>query len=89
MIKRVLFDLLLLSLIFFVSWWTILVLIAVGVFKFPAYFEAILFGVIIDLLYGTVVSFGSGVIGLFSALFVFIVMVRVKYAVRPAYSTKL
>ena len=89
MIKRVLFDLLLLFLIFFVSWWIILVLLAFGVFKFPVYFEAILFGVIIDLLYGTVVSFGFGVIGLFSTLFVFIVMVRVKYAVRPAYSTKL
>lgn len=83
--KRILFDLILLVLAFCVPWWLTLVLVAVGTFKFPFYGEAVLFGVLIDLLYGTVTSYGFGLAGFILALGIFATMFRFRDAVRPAY----
>lgn len=86
MAMRVLFNLVLLTLAFCATWWVVLILVAVGVFIFPFYGEALLFGIIIDLLYGTAVSFGFGAVGFVLTFIIFMVMIRVKYAVRPAYN---
>jgi len=56
--------------------------IALGVFIFPFYGEAILFGVLADLLYGTNILYGFGIIGLVSSVIIFTAMLRIKKAIR-------
>lgn len=61
--------------------------IAIGAFVFKFYIEAILFGVIMDLLYGSAASFGYGLVGIVLSIVIFLAMPRVNEAVRPAYRT--
>lgn len=82
--KRILFDFILFALAFYAPWWVTLVFVAIGVFKFPFYSEAILFGVLLDLLYGTTTAYGFGAVSLALAFVIFIITLRVKSAVRPA-----
>lgn len=82
MTKRVLFDLLILVSIIYLPWWTMLLFVACGAFVFDFYVEALAFGIIFDLMYGTIDSsmYGIGIFVVCTALF--FIMPCVKDSVR-------
>ncbi len=80
--KRVLFDLVLLATLFYLPWWCLFTFVAIGVYLFPFYGEAIVFGFLLDLLYGTNILYGFGIIGLVSSLGIFLIVLRIKKAIR-------
>ncbi|MBI5400968.1 MAG: hypothetical protein HZB12_02545 [Candidatus Yonathbacteria bacterium] len=81
--KRILFDLVVLATVFYAPWWLSFALIAAGAFNFSFYAEAVVFGALIDLLYGTALSFGLGIIGFIFAIVIFVMMRYAKSTVRP------
>lgn len=80
--KRLVFSLVLLAGVFLAPWWLVVITIAVGVYIFPFYGEAIIFGTLIDLLYGASTSLGYGILGLVVAVGILVVVPRIKSAVR-------
>lgn len=80
--KRIVFDIFVLVMVLCSSWWVSLCLVGIGAFIFGSYFEAILFGIIVDLLYGTATSFGFGMVGLVAGFVMFLIMPRIKSLVR-------
>lgn len=42
----------LLGAVFYAPWWFVLVLAFIGAYFYPPYYEIILFGVLVDILYG-------------------------------------
>lgn len=83
--KRILFNLFILAGVLWAPWWVTLFFVIAGVFIFKFYYEAIFFGVVSDLLYGTVTSFGFGMIGLVTAFAILFFVPRVKDAIRPTH----
>lgn len=81
MIKRIFFDFLLFGAVFYTPWWFVALLAFVGAFLFPSYYEIIIAGILVDLLYGTAHS-ARGVFGLIVALVLFVVARRLRMAVR-------
>ncbi len=82
MTKRILFNFILLGVIFYTPWWAVAILAFVGAFLFPSYYEIILAGVFFDLLYGISAHPVRGVLGLVVAIVLFAVARRLKRAVR-------
>lgn len=85
MIKRIIFDLVLLSAIFYTPWWVAAALAFVCVFLIPRYYEILVFGLLVDLLYGTSMSTFYGMAGTIGAIILFLVGEFAKKVVRPAY----
>ncbi|MEK7569004.1 MAG: hypothetical protein AAB497_02730 [Patescibacteria group bacterium] len=82
MTKRIFFNLLLLGAIFYTPWWAVAVIAFVGAFLFPSYYEIIMAGVLVDLLYGIQGHMMRGVLGLVVAVALFVVARHFKQAVR-------
>ena len=82
MTKRIFFNLLLLGAVFYTPWWAVAVIAFVGAFLFPSYYEIIMAGVFVDLLYGTQAHMMRGVLGLIVTLALFIVARYFRQAVR-------
>ncbi len=53
MISRILIDIFIFLSILFFPWWITVILVIWGVFLFDNFYEALLAGLLIDLLYGT------------------------------------
>lgn len=82
MTKRIFFNLLLLGAVFYTPWWFVALLAFIGAFLFPSYYEIIIAGILVDLLYGTQVHMMRGVWGLAVALVLFVTARQLKQAVR-------
>lgn len=85
MVKRIIFDLLLLGAIFYTPWWVAALLAFVCVFLIPRYYEILVFGLLVDLLYGTSVSTLYGMVGTVGAVALFFTGEFAKKIVRPTY----
>lgn len=82
MTKRIIFNLLLLGVIFYTPWWVVATVAFIGAFLFPSFYEIILAGVLFDLLYGISSHPMRGALGLVVAIVLFVVARRLKRAVR-------
>lgn len=80
--KRIIFDLVLLIAIFYVPWWVIGIAAFIGVFMYPLYYEIIIVGVILDILYGAHLYPISGTYNTLSAIVIFFVASYLRKAVR-------
>lgn len=83
--KRIIFDLFLLSAIFYTPWWVAASLAFVCVFLIPHYYEILAFGLLVDLLYGTSTSALYGMVGTIGAIVLFFAGEFAKKMVRPTY----
>lgn len=84
MMKRALFDITLFLTILFAPWWLALLIAIYGVFYFTFYYEVLVFGVLYDVLYGTMDSgiFGFGITGFLVSFVLFIFINRLKRELR-------
>lgn len=80
--KRIIFDLILLSAIFYLPWWIVAILAFIGAFVWPMYYEIIAFGVIVDVLYGANSSILSGLASVFVAVVILFAASYARKAVR-------
>lgn len=53
LMKRILFNVSIVASLVFFQWWITLILILIGFFVFPKFYEGIVWGFIIDALFGT------------------------------------
>ena len=82
MIKRILFNLVLLSAVFYTPWWIVIPLAFVGAFTWSPYYEIIGFGVLVDILYGAdALTFGGG-LGIFVSVIIYLTALYAKKALR-------
>lgn len=80
--KRILFDLFILASLFFIPWWVVVLLGVLGVFYFPAYYELVVFGFVLDILYGSSGGTGYGVVGFLVALVCFFAFEKIRREIR-------
>lgn len=83
--KRIIFDLVLLGAIFYTPWWIATPLALIGVFMFASFYEVFVFGLLVDLLFGTHSSVLHGTLGLVGAVALFFLGEFAKSMVRPTY----
>ncbi len=84
MIKRIIFGLVLIGVIFYAPWWVVFTIALFGAFHFNRYYEVFAFGVLFDFLYGVIgsVFFGFGIIGLVAGSIIFFGIERLKLEIR-------
>lgn len=80
--KRIIFDLILLGAIFYSPWWIVAILAFIGAFVWPMYYEIIVFGVIVDVLYGVNSATFGGLAGVLTAIVILFVASYSRKAVR-------
>ncbi len=80
--KRIFFDLILLAAVFYTPWWVVVVLGFIGAFYYPLYYEVIVAGLLIDILYGASSFPLGGVYGILGATVVFFLASYARKAVR-------
>lgn len=80
--KRILFDVILLGSIFYAPWWLIIILALIAAFLWPPYYEVIVFGILVDLMYGAHTLLFNGVSGLLTAIVIFFVASYARKSVR-------
>lgn len=69
--KRIIFDIVVLALVFYAPWWLTLATLFVGAYVWASYYEIILFGILLDVLYGSNSVPFRGTIGTVSALVIY------------------
>lgn len=80
--NRIIFDIVLLGAVFYTPWWIVALLAFTFAFLCPSYYEIIIFGILMDILYGAgTLSFG-GIVGLLGAMVIFTIASWAKKAVR-------
>jgi glucan phosphoethanolaminetransferase (alkaline phosphatase superfamily) len=85
MMKRIIFDLALLAAVLYTPWWIVIPAALAGAFLFVSFYEIFIFGMLVDLLYGTSGAALHGVLGLFTAAIIYICAVQARKFVRPSY----
>ena len=80
--KRIFFDIILLSAVFYTPWWIVAILAFVGAFFWSSYFEIFVFGILLDILYGAGAFPLGGVYGILGAVAIFITASYAKKIVR-------
>ncbi|MHB1118233.1 MAG: hypothetical protein ACYCZ7_01700 [Minisyncoccota bacterium] len=82
--KRTLFNIVLLGVIFYAPWWFACIVAAFGIFYITSYYEIIFAGALIDIFYGIPggVYVGYGMLGLAGGLVSFLVFERIKRELR-------
>ncbi len=80
--KRLFFDFVLLCAVFYTPWWFVAVLAFFGVLFFSSFYEVIVFGALIDFLYGARTLSAMGMAGLLGSVLVFALATYVKKIVR-------
>ena len=80
--NRIIFSLIVLASVFYMPWWIVATLSLIGVYLYNQYYEIILFGGLIDLLYGSSSMPLGGIYGLLGATFVYYVASYAKNRVR-------
>lgn len=83
MIRRIIFDLVLLGAIFYTPWWVAVPIALLGAFLFTSYYEIFAFGVFIDLLYGASATMLHGYLGIVGATVFYFVGEFARGLVRP------
>lgn len=79
---RIFFDLILLVAVFYTPWWVVAVFGFIGAFYFPPYYEVIVTGLLIDILYGANSFPLGGVYGILGAVAIFFIASYTRKAVR-------
>ncbi|HAS84570.1 MAG TPA: hypothetical protein DCS23_00635 [Candidatus Yonathbacteria bacterium] len=80
--KRIIFDIVLLSSVFYAPWWIVVMLAIVGAYIYDKYYEIFLFGILIDLLYGANLFPLGGALGILGAIVIFVSVSYAKKMVR-------
>lgn len=80
--NRIIFNLVLLVAVFYSPWWLVAILGFIGVFLFAQYYEVIVVGLIMDLLYGAPTLPFEGMLGVIAAVIIFYVATYTRKAVR-------
>ena len=80
--KRIIFDLVLLGSVFYTPWWIIGMLAFIGAFLFPLFYEIIILGILVDILYGGPSLPLSGTYGILASIIIFLVATYTRKAVR-------
>ena len=80
--KRIFFDLILLVAVFYTPWWVVAVLGLIGAFYCSQYYEVIVAGLLIDILYGASSFPLGGVYGILGATAIFFTASYARRAVR-------
>lgn len=80
--KRLFFDLVLLGAVFYTPWWFVAIIAFFGVLFFSSFYEIIVFGALIDFLYGARTLSAMGTMGLLGAVVIFALATYVKKIVR-------
>lgn len=79
---RIVFDLILLSAVFYTPWWAVAILAFVGAFLWPPYYEIFICGLLVDLLYGARMFSLGGIFGIVGSMIIYFVASHVKKIVR-------
>ncbi len=84
MLKRIAYNIVLVTSLFFAPWWVTLTLGVIATFYFSSYYELIVLGALFDILYGATVStaFGYNVLGFVVSVGLFLVIQRAKRELR-------
>lgn len=85
MIKRIIFDLVLLAAVFYTPWWVVVPLVFFGAFYFPSYYEIFVAAVMTDLLYGASSTMLYGIASVVGAIVLYFLAQQAKKLVRPTY----
>lgn len=84
MVKRIVFDFFLICAIFYLPWWLVAVIAVFGIFYFHSYYEVLVAGILLDILYsvsGNEFSVFS-VLGFLTAIILFVAIERIKCELR-------
>ncbi len=68
---RIIFDIILFIAVFYIPWWVIAVLALIGAFLWPPYLEIFIFGILLDVLYGSNAFPFGGAYGILGAIAIF------------------
>lgn len=84
MLKRIIFTAMLFIAIFVAPWWVGFIFSVIGIFYFNSYYEAIVLGILFDILYGVKgsISLGYGIMGFIVMIISFFIIKRVKQELR-------
>ena len=80
--KRIIFDIILLSSVFYAPWWIVAMFAIVGAYLYNQYYEIFLFGMLIDLLYCANLFPLWGALGILGAIVIFVSVSYAKKMVR-------
>ncbi|MFZ2831895.1 MAG: hypothetical protein WAZ40_01970 [Minisyncoccia bacterium] len=80
--KRIIFDIVLLGAVLFTPWWCVAILGFMGAFLWPSYYEILVAGILVDLLYGGTTLPLRGILGLVGAVVIFFSATYAKKVVR-------
>lgn len=80
--KRIIFDIVVLALVFYAPWWIVALAAFTGAYIWPSYYEIMIFGILLDILYGTNSLPLVGTMGTVSALFIYFFALYVRKIVR-------
>lgn len=84
MLKRIIFTAMLFVAIFIAPWWVGFIFSVIGIFYFNSYYEAIVLGILFDILYGVLGNFflGYGIFGFTLMILIFLFMKKLKQELR-------
>lgn len=80
--KRFFFDVVLLLSVLYAPWWLVAVLAFFGAFSYPFFYEVIVIGLLMDILYGSSSTTLNGSLGTIGAISIFIIALYAKKFVR-------
>lgn len=80
--KRIIFNLIILGAVFYTPWWFVAILAFIGAYSYNQYYEIILIGALMDLLYGASSLPLGGIYGLLGAIVIFLTATYTKNSVR-------
>lgn len=84
MIQRIVFNIAFFLLVLYAPWWLVLLAAMFGVYYFTSYYEVLGFGILYDILYGTIGSgiFGYGITGFVTSFILYLSIDRLKRELR-------
>lgn len=80
--NRIIFDIVLLISLFYIPWWGIGIIAFAGAFTYPYYYEIIVAGVILDILYGAQLFPLGGIYNTISSVIILYFASYIKKSVR-------
>lgn len=80
--KRIIFDIIILSLVFCAPWWLVFLLAIIGAYIWSSYYEVIVVGMLLDVLYGGSTLYFGGVVYTVSSLIMYFIVSFLRSIVR-------
>lgn len=80
--KRIIFDVIILSLVFCTPWWLVFLLVIIGAYIWPSYYEIIVVGMLLDVLYGGGSLYFGGLAYTVSSLIIYFIVSYIRLIVR-------